>query len=102
MKGADMASYVTLIKFTERGAKHIKDTCKRAADFKANVKKMGIDVKEQYWCSGTWDGIILYDAPSDEIASAGMLYLSSLDNVATQTMRSFSAAEMTKILAAIP
>jgi len=27
-----MATYLTLIKFTERGVKDIKDTCKRAAD----------------------------------------------------------------------
>ena len=32
-----MASFVALIKFTEKGSKNIKDTCKRAADFKASA-----------------------------------------------------------------
>ena len=41
-----MASYVTLIKFTERGAKHVQDTCKRAADFKASARKIGVEVAE--------------------------------------------------------
>lgn len=56
-----MATYLTLIKFTEHGVKDIKDTCKRAADFKAHAKKHGIEVKEQYWCMGAYDGVIVFD-----------------------------------------
>jgi uncharacterized protein with GYD domain len=93
-----MATYVTLIKFTEKGTKNIKDTCKRAADFKASTKKLGIEVKEQLWCMGAYDGVVVFDAPDDETATAGMLSLSSQDNVSTQTLRSFSATEMSKIL----
>jgi uncharacterized protein with GYD domain len=96
-----MATYVTLIKFTERGVKHVKDTCKRAADFKAGAKKLGIEVKEQYWCMGAWDGVVIFDAASDETATAGMISLCSQDNVTTQTMRSFTAAEMAKILGSV-
>jgi uncharacterized protein with GYD domain len=93
-----MATYVTLIKFTEKGAKACKDTCKRAADFKASAKKLGIEVREQYWCMGRYDGVTIFEAPDDETATAAMLALSSLDNVTTQTLRSFTAAEMGKIL----
>jgi uncharacterized protein with GYD domain len=96
-----MASYLTLIKFTERGVKDIKDTCKRAAEFKAHAKKHGIEVKEQYWCMGTYDGLIVFEAPDDETASAAMLSLSSRENVTTQILRSFSASEMSKILGKI-
>lgn len=93
-----MATYVTLIKFTEQGVMKFKDTCKRAADFKASAKKLGIEVKEEYWCMGAYDGVIVFDAPDDETATAGMLSLSSLNTVTTQTLRSFTAAEMSKIL----
>ena len=96
-----MASYLSLIKFTERGIKDIKDTCKRAADFKAHAKKHGIEVKEQYWCMGAYDGLIIFDAPDDETASAAMLSLSSRENVTTQILRSFTATEMGKILGKI-
>jgi uncharacterized protein with GYD domain len=93
-----MATYVTLIKFTEHGVKDIKDTCKRAADFKTHAKKHGIEVKEQYWCMGAYDALIVFEAPDDETATAALLSLSSQDNVTTQTLRSFNAAEMNKIL----
>jgi uncharacterized protein with GYD domain len=93
-----MAAYVTLLKFTERGAKEIKDTCKRATDFKAHAKKHGIEVKEQYWCLGPYDGILLFDAPDDATAAAAMASLSLRDHVTTQTLRSFTAAEMIQIV----
>ena len=93
-----MATYLTLIKLTGRGVKEIKDTCKRAAEFKAHGKKHGIEVKEQYWCLGAYDGLIVFEAPDDETATAAMLSLSSREEVTTQTLRSFNAAEMSKIV----
>jgi len=96
-----MATYVTLIKFSEQGVKNFKDTCKRAADFKASAEKLGIEVKEQYWCMGAFDGVIVFEAQDDDTATAGMLALSSLNNVTTQTLRSFTAAEMGKIVGRI-
>jgi uncharacterized protein with GYD domain len=96
-----MATYLTLIKFTEHGEKNLKDTCKRAADFKAHAKKHGIEVKEQYWCMGAYDGFIVFDAPDDETATAAMLSLSSRESVTTQTLRSFNAADMSKIVGRI-
>jgi uncharacterized protein with GYD domain len=93
-----MATYVVLLRFTERGVEHIKDTCKRAAEFKAHAQKHGIAVKEQYWCLGAYDGLVTFDAPDDETATAAMLSLSSRDSVTTQTLRAFTATEMSKIL----
>ena len=97
-----MATYVTLIKFTEQGVKKLKDTCKRATDFKASAKKLGIEVKEQYWCMGRYDGVMVFEAPDDETSTAGLLSLVSLGNVTTQTLRAFTAAEMGKIVGKVP
>jgi uncharacterized protein with GYD domain len=93
-----MATYVSLIKFTEKGVKSVKDTCKRAAEFKASAKKLGVEVKEQYWCLGAYDGVLIFDAPDDDTATAGMLSLCALDNVTTQTLRTFSSTDMSKMV----
>jgi uncharacterized protein with GYD domain len=93
-----MATYVALLKLTERGIKDIKDTAKRAAELKTHAKKHGIEVKEQYWCLGAYDGLMVFDAADDETATAAMLSLSMRGNVTTQTLRAFSAAEIGKIL----
>jgi uncharacterized protein with GYD domain len=96
-----MATYVTLVKFTEQGVKNVKDSCKRAAELKTHAKKHGIEIVEQYWCMGAYDGLIIFTAPDDETAAAAMLSLSSRDNVATQTLRAFTATEMNKIVGKI-
>jgi uncharacterized protein with GYD domain len=93
-----MATYVTLLKLTEHGVKDIKDTCKRAAELKSHAKKHGIEIKQQLWCMGAYDGVILFDAPDDDTATTAMLSLGFRGFVSTQTLRSFTAAEMEKIV----
>lgn len=97
-----MATYVTTLKFTDQGEKKIQKTTKRAASFKATAKKMGVKVVEQYWTLGAFDGLLIYEAPDDETATALMLHLGSLDNVHTSTMRAFVASEMESVLAKLP
>lgn len=94
-----MASYVTLLRFTEQGETRVKDSCQRAEDFKAKADKMGIKVKEIFWTLGKYDGVLVLDAPDDETAAAALLAVEALGNVKTQTMRAFTAAEMKGIVA---
>jgi uncharacterized protein with GYD domain len=94
-----MATFVSSIKFTPQGIKAVGETTKRAAAFKATAKKMGVKVSEIFWTLGPYDGLVIFDAPDDETATALMLQIGSLGNVQTTTARAFSAAEMDKVLA---
>ena len=47
-----MATFITTMHFTEQGIKAVRDTCDRAAGFKATAKKMGVEVTEVYWTLG--------------------------------------------------
>jgi uncharacterized protein with GYD domain len=96
-----MATYVTLIKFTEKGTKDVKDTCKRAQEFKTHAAKHGVEVKELYWCLGAYDGLIVFSAPDNDTATAAMLSLASRGFVATETLRCFNDSEMNKIVGRI-
>jgi len=97
-----MARYVATVKFTQQGMTNIRDTCKRAASFKAEAKKMGVKVTDIFWTTGPFDGIVVMDAPDEGTATAAMLHLGVKGNVQTQTSRAFNAAEMQKILAKMP
>ena len=97
-----MATFITTIHFTEQGIKAVRDTCGRAAAFKAAAKKMGVKVSGMYWTLGGFDGVIVFEAADEETATAAMLHLSSLGNIRTQTARAFDAAEMQKILGLLP
>jgi uncharacterized protein with GYD domain len=93
-----MATFISTIKFTEQGIKSIKDTTKRAASVKAAAKKMGVKVTNIFWTLGNYDGLLIFEAPDDETATALMLRLSSMGNLKTTTARAFTAAEMDEIL----
>ena len=97
-----MATFITTMHFTEQGIKAVRDTCSRAAAFKAAAEQMGVKVTGQFWTLGAFDGVIVYEAADDATATAAMLHLSSLGHLRTQTARAFDAAEMQKVLGLLP
>ena len=97
-----MATFITTLQFTEQGIKAVRDTCNRAAAFKAAAEKMGVKVTGIYWTLGAFDGVLVCEAPDEETATAALLHIGSLGNVRTQTARAYDAAEMQKILGLLP
>ena len=93
-----MAIYVSLIRFTEQGAKNIRDTRKRAAAFRDAAKAAGVTVREVYWALGPYDGLLVLDAPDELTVTRVMVDLGTLGNVRTQTMRAFDESEIGAIL----
>jgi uncharacterized protein with GYD domain len=97
-----MPTFISTLNFTDKGLQGVRDTAKRAAAFKTAAKKMGAKVSEVYWTLGPFDGLIVFDAPDDETATAAMLHLASKDTVRTSTCRAFDAATIEKIIAKLP
>ena len=93
-----MPTYISLVQFTDKGIQAVKETTRRMADWAAKVQSLGVSIKQMYWTLGHYDQVCVFDAPDDETATAAMLSLSSREHVTTQTLRSFTAAEMSKIL----
>jgi len=93
-----MATFISIVRFTDQGMKGIKATCKRAEAFKTEAEKMGVQVKSIFWTLGPFDGLMVFDAADEETATALMLRLASFGNVHTQTARAYEAVEMEKIL----
>jgi uncharacterized protein with GYD domain len=52
-----------------------------------------------YWTQGRYDLISLVDAPSEEAMVAGLFNIAQAGNVASETLRAFTAEEMQKIVA---
>ena len=96
-----MATFITTIKFTQQGIKDIDHSTKRASIFKAEAKKLGAKVKDIFWTLGDHDGVLLFEAPDDETATAVILHLGAMGNVHTSTCRAYTAAEMEKIVAKV-
>ena len=47
----------------------------------------------QYWTIGSHDGVLVVEAPNDEVAASILLALAAAGNVRTTTLRAFEWAE---------
>ena len=93
-----MVAYVVLGNFTDQGIRNVKDSPKRADAFKEMAKTFGVTVKELVWTQGRYDIVTLLDAPDEAAVMSLGLSLGALGNVRTETLRAYSAADMTKIV----
>ena len=94
-----MVTYVVLATFTDQGVKAAKDSPKRAEAFRQMAKTFGATVKEMFWTQGRYDIVTVVEAPDELSATALNLSLSALGNIRTESLRAFSPAEMTTIIA---
>ena len=97
-----MATYISLVQFTDKGIHAAKETTQRIADWAAKVQSKGVSIKQMYWTLGHYDQVCVFEAPDDETAASVLLTADMLGNIRTQTMRAFTTSEMDKILAKVP
>ena len=93
-----MATFVSLINWTEQGIKNFRDSPKRADAFREVVEKNGGRVISIYWTLGEYDIIAVTETPDDETFTAIALTLGSLGNVRTASLRAFDQAELKGII----
>ena len=91
-----MARYVTLLRFTDTGARAIEKSVSRATAFKEAAEKAGITVESQLWTLGSRDGLLILKGDDKAILHA-ISDLNAQGNVRTETMLSFDASEMKKV-----
>lgn len=97
-----MATYVSLINYTDQGIRNVKDSPKRLDAAKKLLKDMGGELKAFYLTMGAYDIVIVAEAPSDEAVAKFSLAVGSAGNVRTTTLKAFNEAEYRKIIAALP
>jgi uncharacterized protein with GYD domain len=93
-----MATYVSLINWTEQGIRNFRETVDRFEAGKQQGASLGVDLKDVYWTVGQYDIVLVADAPDEETLTAFLLGLGALGNVRTTTLRGFSPDEMRGII----
>ena len=96
-----MATFITLLNFTDQGIRNVKDSPARYEAFNAMAEKLGVTVKGVYWTVGHYDVVTILEG-SDEAVTSALLKVGSLGNVRTETLRGFSAEEMKRIIGKMP
>ena len=92
-----MARYITLITFTERGARALKQSTARARAFAKVAEKAGVTVEAQYWTTGAYDGLLILRADDAERALHCLTELAAVGCVSTETMQAFDEKEFDAI-----
>jgi uncharacterized protein with GYD domain len=93
-----MATYISLLRFTEQGAKNIKKSTTRAHDFDKIVAKSGVRIVGQYWTVGSYDGVLIISSDTEEKALRCLTDLAAEGNVRTETMQAFIDTEFEQIV----
>ena len=92
-----MARFVSLLNWTDQGAKTAGDTVDRAEAAKKVASDMGGSL-EIFWTMGQYDMVAITEFADDETAVAFLAKVSSLGNVRSQTMRAFDTDSVRGIL----
>jgi uncharacterized protein with GYD domain len=96
-----MATFISLLKFTDQGIRHVKESPDRYEAFRAMAEKLGVRVKDLYYTVGHYDIVAVMEG-SDEAVTTALLKVGSLGNVRTETLRGFSLDDMKKIVGTMP
>src|SRR5262245_1038871 len=92
-----MPRYISLLRFTEQGAKDIKKSTDRAHAFDRAAEKAGVKIEGQYWTVGACDGVLILSADSEK-ALHWLTELASEGNVRTETLQAFTDTEFDAIV----
>jgi len=93
-----MATFIVLVNWTEQGIRDYKDTISRTKAVSDAAERLGGRIRDTFWTVGPYDVVGIGDFPDDETATAFLLWLGSLGNVRTTTLRAFTAEEMAAII----
>ena len=96
-----MATYISLVNYTDQGIKAIKDSPKRLAAAEKMFAEYKVKIKEFYLLMGEYDIMVVLEAPDDESVSKAALKLGSLGNVRTKTMRAYPRQEFDRLAGGI-
>ena len=96
-----MATYITLLKWTQQGVANVKDSPKRLDLGREAFKKYGVEIKDTWLTMGRYDLVCVIEGPDDETVARALLTLGSQGNVQTETLTAFTEAQFRKITALI-
>ena len=97
-----MPTYISLIRWTQKGIENIKEGAVRLDMAKQAFKAVGAELKQMYLVMGQYDLIIIGEAPDDETVARLSLAIGAQGNIRTETCRAFTEDEYRKIIAALP
>jgi len=92
-----MPHYVVLGKWTEQGIRNVKDAPRRIEDTRVMIQKAGGKM-QLYYTFGEYDFVMVVEITSDEDMLKTLLWLGSLGNVRTKTLKAWTESDAAKTI----
>ena len=97
-----MATFISLVNYTEQGIRDVKDSPKRVDAVRALAAKLGGELTQLYLTMGPYDIVAVSEFPDAETGAKFALALGSAGNVRTTTLQAFKEDQFRDIIAALP
>jgi uncharacterized protein with GYD domain len=97
-----MATYISLLRFTQQGVEKIKESPTRLDKAKGAFKEMGAELKAFYLVMGQYDAVVITEAPDEETVAKLVLSIGAVGAVRTETLRAWPEDEYRKLISALP
>ena len=96
-----MPKYISLMRWTQQGVAHVKDSPNRLDAGRKAFKEIGVEIKQLHMTMGRYDLIMLLEAPSDDAVASALLSLAAQGNVQTETLKAWDEDEYRKITGSV-
>jgi uncharacterized protein with GYD domain len=93
-----MATFITLVKLTDEGAKNLRNLPALAQANRERAEGLGIKVQGWYLTQGEYDIVVVAEAPDAETMLAQAVGVSGTGNARTQTLRAYTVDELQQVL----
>jgi uncharacterized protein with GYD domain len=97
-----MPTYISLLRYTQKGIESAKSGPARVDAAKDAYRKAGGEVKGFYLTMGQYDIVLIAELPNDEAVAKLALGLGAAGNVRSETFRAFTEDEYRKVVAGLP
>lgn len=94
-----MQTFVVLLNWTDQGIRAYPETIRRAEALEGTVEEFGGRIVSLLWTVGSYDLVVVVEAPDAESLTSVLLRLGALGNVRSSTLRAFGREEMASIVA---
>lgn len=93
-----MPHFIRLVRFTQTGAKDLKQFPARRAEFIKSAKKLGIRVVGEYVTTGRYDIVTILDAPDLNSVLKLTTTIAAQGRTTSETMSAVTADQFSKIV----
>ena len=97
-----MPTYVTLIRFTQKGRERVKEHPSRLDRVKELYRGMGANLREFYLVMGEYDMVVIAEVPDDETVARLSLAIGAEGDSYSESCRAFTEDEYRRIISALP